>query len=360
MKIGARIIKTGLAVTVTMYLCKLLHFEPAFFGAVSAVMNMQPSIFLTVKTARDQILVHAIGVTAAIALGYMIGGHPVSMGLITIFIILLYRRIGLHGSISGGVVAAVFILSSSQDEFLTHALLRTGVVFTGLITAMIINVALWPPKYGDAFRAKLHEANEQAVRYFRQALYDYVHLQDAPPSLNEEQRDTVRKLNAEVRSLADLCKDEDALFSTVTTQQHEWFATAKRLRDYNESLTRKAERIYALLPVRYERRQGLGTPEITAAFQNVLDLLAQGDAGVVRVNQKLRDALLHGQAVEPEEINERYWVRLTETMEQWQPEINSNYYIHALIEVAVIANEIKTASRDAKRLLQECFNKGLI
>ena len=56
MKIGARILKTGIAVTITMYLCKMLNLEPAFFGAVSAVVNMQPSIFLTVKTAKDQIL----------------------------------------------------------------------------------------------------------------------------------------------------------------------------------------------------------------------------------------------------------------------------------------------------------------
>ena len=360
MKIGARIVKTGLAVTITMYICKFFDFEPAFFGAVSAVINMQPSIFLTFKTAWDQILVHVIGVTAAIALGYIIGGHPVSMGIITIFIIMLYRKIGLHGSISGGVVAAVFILSSSQDQFLSHALLRTGVVFTGLFTAMVVNILLWPPKYGQAFRDKLSEANEQAVLYFSQALHAYATLRDASPSMNEKQRLRVQQLNAEVRNLADLCKNEASLFSTVASKQHEWFATAKRLRDYNESLLEKADRIYDLLPVRYERRQELSAPEITAAFQNLLDLLAQGDSGVVRVNEKLRRALLHGESVVTEEISETYWNRLRSAIELWQPEIDNPYYIHELIEVASVASEIKSAARNAKRLLQECFTKGLI
>ena len=360
MKIGARIVKTGLAVTLTMFICKWFDFEPAFFGAVSAVINMQPSIFLTIKTARDQILVHAIGVTAAIALGYVIGGHPISMGLITIFIILLYRKIGLHSSISGGVVAAVFILSSSQDQFLTHALLRTGVVFTGLLTAMVINILLWPPKYGQAFREKLSEANAQTVLYFSQSLHDYAMIGDAPPLINETQQKQVRQLNAEVRSLADLCKNEAALFSTVTSKQHEWFATAKRLRDYNESLAEKADRICALIPGRYERRQELDAPEITVAFQNILDLLAQGDSGVVRVNEKLRRALLNGENVLPEEISETYWNRLRAAIELWQPETDNPYYIHELMEVASVASEIKSAARNAKRLLQECFTKGLI
>lgn len=90
----------------------------------------------------------------------------------------------------------------------------------------------------------------------------------------------------------------------------------------------------------------------------MLALLAQGDTGVVRVNQKLRDALLHGQPVEPE-IGEHHWTRLTSTMERGSRKSTATT-ISTLIEVAVIANEIKTAARDAKRLLQECFNKGLL
>ena len=44
MKIGARVIKTCIAVTITMFICQALKLEPAVFGAVSAVVNMQPSI----------------------------------------------------------------------------------------------------------------------------------------------------------------------------------------------------------------------------------------------------------------------------------------------------------------------------
>lgn len=360
MKIGARIIKTGIAVSITMFICQLFRLEPAVFGAVSAVINMQPSIFLTVKTAKDHFLVHALGVSTATVLGYLLGGNPLSMGLITIVVIALYKKTGLRTSVSSGVVAAVFILTSSQEQFLPHALMRTGVIFAGLATAMVVNVLLWPPKYGEQFRLTLGEANEQAVRYFSQALHDYVHLQDEPPAANDVQRRLVTRLNTDVRMLADLCKNEDTLFSAASSTQYEWFATAKRLRDYNESLVEKADRIYALLPVRYDRRKSLGEPDITPEFRGVLELLDQGDAGVIRVNEKLRAALLSGQAVAPEEISEAYWEKLTGTMEHWQPEISSGYYIHALIEVAVIANEIKSASRQAKKLLQECFSKGLI
>ena len=72
---GARIIKTGIAVTITMFILKALNLEPAIFGAISAVINLQPSIFLTFKTAKDQILVHVLGVGTALIFGYLHGGE---------------------------------------------------------------------------------------------------------------------------------------------------------------------------------------------------------------------------------------------------------------------------------------------
>ena len=114
MKIGARILKTGVAVTITMYLCKLLNLEPAFFGAVSAVVNMQPSIFLTVKTAKDQILVHLIGVGFGLLFGYLVGGSPLTMGIVSILLIAVYIRMGLNSGISMGIVAAVFVIGAAS------------------------------------------------------------------------------------------------------------------------------------------------------------------------------------------------------------------------------------------------------
>lgn len=135
-------IKTGIAVAITMFICKLLDLEPAFFGAVSAVINMQPSIFLSFRAAKDQILVHILGVLAGFCFGYFLGVTPLSAGLIVILLIPLYIKLDLHSGITMGIVAALFVLSSSTEEFLVHALARTGVIFVGLGAAMLINVVL--------------------------------------------------------------------------------------------------------------------------------------------------------------------------------------------------------------------------
>lgn len=353
MKIGARIVKTGIAVTITMYICKMFNLEPAFFGAVSAVVNMQPSIFLTIKTARDQILIHILGVGAGLVFGYLVGGSPIIMGLVTILIILLQLKFHLQSGITTGIVAALFILGSSQEEFLPHALGRTGVIFVGLITAMIINVVIWPPRYKKQFKKALVESHKESVAYFYQAVMSYVQLGDQAPAPNKSQQAKVQRLNKEARSLASLLKHEGGPLAPAPSVQAEWFVIAEKLIDYNETLAERSDRIYYLLSARYERRQKAGYPPISEEFKAILDILATGCTATNRVNEKLRLAVLDRRQIGKEQINEDYWERLTIAIEHWHHKLTGSYYMHALIEAAVTANEIKWATREAKKLLYE-------
>jgi len=59
-----------------------------------------------------------IGVGAGLAFGYLIGGSPLVMGIASILLILVYIRLGLNSGISMGIVAAVFVMGSSQELFL--------------------------------------------------------------------------------------------------------------------------------------------------------------------------------------------------------------------------------------------------
>ena len=358
MKIGARVIKTGIAVTITMYLCKLLGFDPAFFGAVSAVINMQPSIFLTLRAAQDQILVHILGVGAGFFFGYFIGVNPVSAGLIVMLLIPIYIKLKLHSGITMGIVAALFVLSSSTDEFLVHALARTGVIFVGLGSAMFVNVVLWPPKYNKLLKEKLRESNQASVLYFCRAVQDYVGLDGRELSVDMEQRKRVYKLNKEARGLLELLSRDRAVVAE-STEPREWIALAEKLIDYNESIVKKGDRIFDILPIRLDRRMKSSAPPISDEFKVILEILESGCTIVIRVNGKLISVIVDGGTAVTEEISEEYWENLTKAIEQWQPRLTGSYYLHGLLEVAVVANEIKWATRQAKILLYESVENSV-
>ncbi|GMA98753.1 aromatic acid exporter family protein [Pelosinus sp. IPA-1] len=353
MKIGARVLKTGIAVAITMFCCKFLGLEPAFFGAVSAVINMQPSIFLTLRAARDQILVHLLGIAAGFFFGYFLGVNPFSAGLIVILLIPIYIKLRLHSGITMGIVAALFVLSSSTEEFMMHALARSGVIFVGLGSAMLVNVLLWPPRYTKLLKEKLRQSNEAAVLYFCRAVQDYVGLDSSKElHIDTEQRKRVYKLNKEARVILDLLSSERPVVAE-STEPREWITLAEKLIDYNESIIKKGDRIFDLLPTRLERRLNSDAPPVSEEFKAILEILESGCTIVVRVNGKIRSVIVDGGVVSPEEISEEYWESLTTAIEQWQQRLAGSYYLHGLLEIAVTANEIKWATRQAKILLQE-------
>ncbi len=358
MKIGARILKTGIAVSITMYLCKWMSLEPAFFGAVSAVVNMQPSIFLTFKTAKDQLLIHLIGVGTGLFFGYLAGGTPLVMGVVSVLLISVYIKLGLNNGISMGIVAAVFVMGSNQELFLPHALNRTGVIFVGLFSAMLVNLLLWPPRYNRQLKEKLQQANTGAAAYFCQAVAEYVKLENDAPALDPAEKDRVHGLNREVRTLILLSSRESEIPLAANLKQSQWLNLAGRLASYNEALTEKADRIYNLLPARLKRRHDAGDPPISEEFRAILAILASSAETINRVNKKMRIIVIDGGEAEAEVISEEYWERLTIAIEQWQSKLTGSYYVHALIEAAVTANEIKWAAREGKLLLQEA-NKEL-
>ncbi|MCX7781515.1 MAG: aromatic acid exporter family protein [Negativicutes bacterium] len=358
MKFGARIIKTGIAVAITMFICRAVNLEPAFFGAVSAVVNMQPSIYLTMKTARDQVLVHFIGVIAGFFFGYFLGVNPLSAGLIAILLIAIYSRLQLSSGITMGIVAALFVLSSSTAEFFTHALVRSAVIFIGLGTAMAINVLLWPPRYNQQFKEKLRLSNEYSVRYFCRAVELFAQLGSEKPEIDQAGQATVYRQNKEARALYDLLRREREVNPDELSSHTAWLSSAGKLLDYNRSLVEKGERIYELLPARYERRVQAGSPPISEEFKTILAILEGGCTTITRLNTKLRSAIIDGAMVEPEEISENYWERLSKAIEEWQPKLTGSYYLHGLMDAAVTANEIKWAARQAKILLLESMEKA--
>lgn len=358
MKIGHRIIKTGIAVTITMFICRQLNLEPSVFGAVSAVINLQPSLYLTYKKAGEQIIVHVLGVTAGILFGCLLGGTPLTMGAITVFLIILYTRLKLHNGIIMGIVAAIFILSASPDQFLLHAFTRSAVIFTGLIVAMLVNIILWPPRHGSRFNELLRESNEAAVNYFCRAVHDYVRIVDQPIPQPVELRQKMISLNEECAVIAEHYRRERKQFSTHLdpVDPDEWFNSAEKLSTYNRLLVEKADQIYDILPARLERRLQSGQLNITGEFKAILEILDSGCNTVIRVNHKLRSLLCDKQAVEPEEISEKFWGRLTLVIEKWQAKLIGSYYLHALIEASTVAGEIRWATREAKKILNSAVH----
>lgn len=349
---GARVIKTGIAVTLSMYICQAFNIQPAIFAAAATVLNMQPSLGQSLHNAKEQFLIHFVSVSAALGLGLTMGPHPFSMGLVTVLVIILSNRFKWRGGMTGGIMAAIFILASPADKFLEHALVRSLAIFIGVAIALFVNITIAPPRYRQPLRDKLIELNSLISRSFTESVSTYLNL-DSPDQMDlKALTKNINKLFKDANRLYDLYHYE--LGPLSDNQQTDKEKESQHLRDYityNRGLWQRTRDILFLAQERQERRKQAGDLPISPEFQEILELLHHAQGVFLYYNNNLQDKILDQPWKDADEP--RIWSKLDLILNQWHNKFPSGpYYLQALIEVALITYKIRWAAKESVRLIK--------
>ncbi|WP_404331743.1 aromatic acid exporter family protein [Mesobacillus maritimus] len=151
MTIGPRILKTGIAVTLALYLCSAFQLEPAIFAALAATLTIQPSIYRTWKQMLDQVLTNTLGAAVALFAITFLGDNPITIGLVIILVISLSLKIKMDNTIPTTLVTVLAIMSAPGNEDLLFTLNRFLIIMVGTGSAMLVNLTILPPKYKEKF-----------------------------------------------------------------------------------------------------------------------------------------------------------------------------------------------------------------
>ncbi|GAB6178732.1 aromatic acid exporter family protein [Desulfotomaculum defluvii] len=342
---GARILKTGLAVALALYICSLLKLEPSIFAAVSAVMNIQPSIYRSFRNALDQVFIHIISVIIAVICGYLLGSNPIIMGLATILIITTNVKLNMKQGLSMGIVAGIFVLGAPQHDFFNHALTRSYVIFVGLGAALVVNNLLPQPRYKDSLLTHLGNFNKQTASFFEQLMRGFITLQ---PMDNEEfkiRRDEIKDLLRTTRNLFELHREQNRYLNMVPLEVEERW---EKYLDLNVKLFYKSQEIYSAIQQRLQWRAERGDPPISSEFTLVLKMLERGIGSFKRLNHDLYLYVIEGQEPKPIPISDEFWEELSIFIDKWHTRMTGAAFLHAFMYVTVIANDIKWATRSIK------------
>lgn len=161
MNIGPRIWKTGLAVTLTLWITAMLQLEHSHLAAVAAVIALQPTITDSLRKGWERIQATAIGVALAVLVLYLLGSDPALVGLTVVVTIVIAVRYNLTGSIGLATVTVVVIMVGVGQTTVTYALQRIIILpFIGISVAVVINYVFSPPEYSTRFKDSLLNLNE--------------------------------------------------------------------------------------------------------------------------------------------------------------------------------------------------------
>ena len=169
MRLGARIIKTGVAIVLALFVAELLHLPQTVFAGIAAIFAIQPSIYRSYLRIVEQIQGNIIGAVVAITFVLIFGHQLVVIGLAAVTIILIMNKLKLEASISMALVMMIAIMEIRGDEFLVYALLRFSTIVTGVLAAFLVNLLFMPPKYETKLFQSIHQAQDEIIRWTRLA-----------------------------------------------------------------------------------------------------------------------------------------------------------------------------------------------
>lgn len=193
MTFGARMLKTGIAVTLALYLSTWLNLTPSVIAAVAAIFAMQPSIYRSWRYFLDQLQTNTLGAIIAMLAGYFFSSEPIAVGLVCVLVIMICLKLKMGDTIGLTLVTVISVMEASgQWEF---ALNRFSLSLIGIISAFLINILVIPPRPKQQLYGQIHGIFDHLSLLLRTSITDEIK--------ENIFRDEKNKLEGDIRSLSD-------------------------------------------------------------------------------------------------------------------------------------------------------------
>ncbi|MCQ6562485.1 FUSC family protein [Paenibacillus mendelii] len=193
MTIGARVLKTGLAVALAVFVSGLIGFASPIIATVAAIFTIQPSISRSWQQVSDQLQTNVLGAVVALIAVKLFGHTAIAVGLVCIIVILISIRLRMESTIGLTLVTVVAVMEATGGEGWVFALQRFSMVLTGMGAAFLVNLLVFPPRPRKQFTEQVHEAYAELSLLLRMAISNELR-EDVHRNEKDKLHRTLRKL----------------------------------------------------------------------------------------------------------------------------------------------------------------------
>lgn len=176
--IGGRIWKTGLAVALSLAVCRALRIPEPVFAGVAAVIVMQPTVLKTFRKGMERLQATVVGAAVALGMLALVTVYPLpyvrSAAAGAAVIIVLWLCLALKWLdalvLAAATVVVVMIHSEEGRNIYIYAAERTLVTAIGIVVASAVNAFVFWPRIEDRFPRRLPVVARQAFDEFEHAV----------------------------------------------------------------------------------------------------------------------------------------------------------------------------------------------
>lgn len=172
-RLGFRVIKTGIAVTLCVAASLFLNLNQPFFAVVATVMTMGKSIDASVKSGKYKVIGIIIGAAIGCFFAFL---SPANAGLCGVGIMLTLYLCHFF-KLNGAATLACFVFAAMMfnPAGLIHVI-PWGYAIScvtdcaiGIVIALIINLVVMPPNYADEIKKSYSQLCSQIEESFESA-----------------------------------------------------------------------------------------------------------------------------------------------------------------------------------------------
>lgn len=190
--IGARVVKTGIAVALALYIANTLGFEGAILAGVAAIFAIQPSVYRSWQHVLEQVQTNTLGAALALGVSYVVPVNEIVIGLTCIAVILIALALKMETTVSLTLVTVIVVLQAGGDW--VYALNRFSVILIGIGSAFVVNAAILPPNHQKQFLQNYRSLLETLSLLLRTAVSDEL-KENESRSLREKLHEGIIKMN---------------------------------------------------------------------------------------------------------------------------------------------------------------------
>ncbi|WP_100373357.1 FUSC family protein [Bacillus sp. FJAT-45037] len=152
--IGRRVLKTGLAVFVTAFICHWLNL-PATFAVITAIVTIEPTAVDSLKKGLIRLPAASIGASFAILFDVILGQSALTYSLVAMLTIVACSKFKLDTGTLVATLTAVAMIPGTTDHVVVDFLTRMSGTSTGIIVSTLVNFVILPPKFGPILVEKV-------------------------------------------------------------------------------------------------------------------------------------------------------------------------------------------------------------
>ena len=149
-RLGLRIIKTGIAVTVCVAISNMLKLDQPYLAVIATVLSMGKSIDMSVRSGKNKMIGVLIGSALGCGLAMISSGNAGLCGVGIIIALYLCQLFHLDGAAPLTCFAfAAVMFSATGPKPWDPALMCAENAMLGIAVAVIVNLIVIPPNYAE-------------------------------------------------------------------------------------------------------------------------------------------------------------------------------------------------------------------